>query len=502
MPAGSITNGSVIGNDRVGWNTQTLNTNIPFPSATDGAIASWDGTTKIRVWQAGYRIAGVSNANRHAILTITGGGGISNLSSARVQLPSDGGGTGNPAEVLFNLTDTNTTTTTSFNYEVKTYVSATGGLTDNLFNTADDTRVAMMGATINNDPDNNYWAKLYFYSVPNAPSLTASATNGGISATVTAPAVDGGRPISSYTIQYSTDSSFSTYSSVSATDGVAQTITVGGGTYYVRAYATNVVGDSPASVTRTVITSIVPDTPSISSTSSNATSVTFSWGVTTNASTYEVAITTGTTNPSYSSVSTNRTHTFTALSNGAALSPGTTYKVWVRAVSTTLTPGTAASTNITTLANPIWLSKTEAERTFTVKIGVPITGISLASFVDNESTIELAAGYTKPDWMQISSAGVISGTPTQRTAANFSIGNYLDRYTLRFTAIGQQGTTPATSPYDIIFNIVFPGRRFGAAGWTQLTVARRFDGTQWVPIQSVSRRTGTAQGNTTPPTTT
>lgn len=251
--------------------------------------------------------------------------------------------------------------------------------------------------------------------------------------------------------------------------------------------ATNASGSTTYNAT-IVIGAALPGTPSITSTSSTANSVTFGWNTPANAVSYQVRLGTG----SWTSTSLNA-HTF------SNLQPGTSYTVAVRAVNSTGDVGSSSSTTISTLAPAVWDASIP---TINTKIGIPLSGVSVAGFVTGEQSISFSSG-TKPDWLTIGSNGAFSGTPIQRASRQSAaeLLGLIDQFKFRLSAQGGAGTTAAISP-EITINVSFPGRRFGSGGWTPIRIARRFDGTNWVPIQNVTRRTGTSQSNTTPPTTT
>lgn len=246
------------------------------------------------------------------------------------------------------------------------------------------------------------------------------------------------------------------------------------------------------------ITAAVPGTPTITSTSSTITSsttssITINWSAATNATGYKVGIREGT-----GSISTYTTTVGTSSHTFPNLKQATTYRVGVLAVNGTV-EGTATTTLVTTAASASW----STIPTLTFKIGVPIpSNTSIATYASNAKTDGFSFSGTKPDWLSISSTGVLSGTPQQRASRNLTAESQglLDQYNFSVTAQSIDGSSTATT--SIRINVVFPGRRFGAGGWTQLSIARRYDGNTWVPIQNVLRRTGSLQSNRTPPTTT
>ena len=77
-----------------------------------------------------------------------------------------------------------------------------------------------------------------------------------------------------------------------------------------------------------------------------------------------------------------------------------------------------------------------------------------------------------------STTGAISGSPTQ--TGQFSISA---------TAFGIDGTTINTSG---VLSVFYPGERKGLSGsWSQISQMQRFNGSSWVPVQFVKRKTST-----------
>jgi uncharacterized repeat protein (TIGR02543 family) len=244
MAAGNLTNGNATGSERAGWNDVDIATNVAFPSEAQGAIASWDGTRQIMVYQAALAVWAYNSSSRYGRLTLTGGG-ITSVTSGYINLPNGGTGTGTPGLFVFDHANRVTTTNTSFNVNVVFYTNTSGTRTNGSFGDADDTRIALRG-TSNGTANNQYRAAIYWYSVPDAPtSITANSNNGPApsSVTYTAPG-NGGNAITSYTTIWQTSNTWSTaggWSSGNPALGSFASNTV----YYFNVIATNGVGDSP-----------------------------------------------------------------------------------------------------------------------------------------------------------------------------------------------------------------------------------------------------------------
>lgn len=116
-------------------------------------------------------------------------------------------------------------------------------------------------------------------ATPAAPSVTATAGT-SMNVSWTAPA-DQGSPITGYTVQYSTDASFS--SGVGVIDAAATSTSLtglsAGATYYVRVAAVNGVGSSSFSPASSAVVADVPGRPtSLSVTSVNYNTASLAWG--------------------------------------------------------------------------------------------------------------------------------------------------------------------------------------------------------------------------------
>ena len=99
------------------------------------------------------------------------------------------------------------------------------------------------------------------FALPTAPSATATGSVGQITVNWAAPSANGGSPVTGYRIEYSTNSDFSGSTSVKTlSSATSATITKlpAGTTYYVRVFASTLVGESIATAGTSTITTAVP----------------------------------------------------------------------------------------------------------------------------------------------------------------------------------------------------------------------------------------------------
>ena len=220
-------------------------------------------------------------------------------------------------------------------------------------------------------------------TIPGAPVITSSTSNQNQTSTVswTAPSDNGGAPVSSYNLQYSTSSSGpwlpSTPYTVTATS-TSYTFTglTNGTLYYFQVAAVNISGVGTYSAQITATPSTIPGAPVITSSTSNQNQTsTVSWTAPSNnggapVSSYNLQYSTSSSGPwlpstpyNVTAATTSTSYTFTGLTNG------TLYYFQVAAVnlsgqgqyssqSTNLEQSTSVATPSTTPSAPIITSST------------------------------------------------------------------------------------------------------------------------------------------------
>ncbi len=157
-------------------------------------------------------------------------------------------------------------------------------------------------------------------------------------------------------------------------------------------------------------------------------------------------------------------------SNGAFYSPGFSYSMPESNLSLTAQWTSASpvfSDSSITTAWPLGRNYSAApDRTVTAS---PVTGYSI---------IYSGNGLNPTGWLSINSFGQLSGVPPQMGA-----------YTFRIRATNE---TTSTDTSTFTLNILPPGRRFtGTSTSTSLTLAKRFDGTNWIDLRIMRRFDGT-----------
>jgi hypothetical protein len=127
--------------------------------------------------------------------------------------------------------------------------------------------------------------------------------------------------------------------------------------------------------------------------------------------------------------------------------------------------------------NPVWNTQNYAD---------PYVGVSYSSQVTATNTVSYSSTFPFATYgLSLNTTnGRITGIPIQPDSP-------IQLSTLTFTIVanGATGTTPASKTFTVNFR--FPGRRMtGSTSSTKLTIARRFNGTDWLPIQKGERMTG------------
>ncbi len=129
-------------------------------------------------------------------------------------------------------------------------------------------------------------------------------------------------------------------------------------------------------------------------------------------------------------------------------------------------------------ASPEWIDST-LQNTFAV-LNTPYSDGFSASNVTSSSGYLITGLPTGMTYN--SSTGAISGSPTQTGA-----------FTVQVTAFGIDGTTISSSAPLTVF---YPGERKGLSGtWSNISDMKRFNGTVWVPVQFVKRKTSSGWEN-------
>lgn len=194
------------------------------------------------------------------------------------------------------------------------------------------------------------------YTVPTAPSITSvSPTNTAVTVSWNAPSSNGGRTISEYWIEYSSNGGSTWSSPVSAGTGLTKLVTgLSNGTAYIfRVYATNLGGDGPASANSGSATPFtIPSAPtSLSSTEGDTTlAIAFTAGFNGGSAITNYKYSTSTDGTNYTA--------FTPLSPADATTPvtipsltnGTNYYVKLKAVNAA--GDSAESAVVSTNTNP------------------------------------------------------------------------------------------------------------------------------------------------------
>ncbi|WP_375423216.1 fibronectin type III domain-containing protein [uncultured Friedmanniella sp.] len=298
-------------------------------------------------------------------------------------------------------------------------------------------------------------------TAPTAP-VSPSATAGGSSVTVTwaAPSSNGGSNITGYVVTPYKDGVAQTPVSDNAST-TTRTLTglTPGSAYRFTVAAVNPIGTSPASAQSTAVTPFdVPGAPTITAATAGDSRVTLTWSAP--ASTGGSAITGYVVTPYIGSTaqagttfsSTATTQTIVALTAGTAY----TFKVAAQNAAGTGTPS-VASTSATPNANP------------TLTFAAPPPGVVGTAYSTqltvNDGTSPFTwsvASGTLPAGISLSSAGLLSGTPTTAASSTFTVqvSDASSQTATRTVTLVVGSTTPAA-----------PAPPTAAAGVTSATVS-------------------------------
>jgi hypothetical protein len=355
--------GTNSGSERVGFYTRTStvqNVRVAptVPVASDGKYYIRLGSLYWAVRAFDLGLSGAP-AGLWAKVGISGGGLASTVTSSLLELTDGAGSTANVSARTFTLTDTNVELTTGdFTLTLNIYTNSAGTTRpDNIFNTADDTRMGL-----NSGVSGDYYGGYSYFNVPTAPTsvAVASVTDTSASLTWTAPSDTGGTSITGYYIEYSSDNFATSSNTTSTTNSKTITGLTSNTTYKFRVYARNVVTDNEAGLKgsavsntatgTTALTVTAPTASVITPTVNSDTSISLSWTASTDNGnggtiTYKLYQKSGTGSYAliYGPASSPRTYTSTGLS------ASTTYTYKVESINNTYTT-TSTEVNATTQA--------------------------------------------------------------------------------------------------------------------------------------------------------
>ena len=339
------------------------------------------------------------------------------------------------------------------------------------------------------------YLKFSYYGLPNAPTgLTATvADSSSINLSWTAPSTpseNSGIPeaaASKYVIQRSTSSSFTSPVEVTTT-GTSYTVTglTSGTTYYFRVAAQNAISNVSgwsnaigpwSGTTNAAPSGVVVALPTFSGGFVNGTvGSSYSDYVTANGAD-TISIKSG--KPSWATGSQSGTRYYLAGTPTSA----TSYSVVLTATNSAGSVDGTFSLVVDAApapANPSWTTATFDP----AYIDVPYSDQVTAS---NATSYAITSGSLPPGLSLNTSTGQISGTPTQAVSAGA-----LQPYTFSITAYGASGTTPATKSFTIVMALPINRTTNTAGANTNAVIGQRWDGSAWVPIQTIKRWNGTS----------
>jgi large repetitive protein len=333
-------------------------------------------------------------------------------------------------------------------------------------------------------------------TTPGAPTnLTATAGNGQISLSWTAPASNGGAAITDYVVQYSTNGSTWTTFADGTSTTTSTTITglTNGTAYTTRVAAVNAVGASSYTTSGSVTPATVPGAPTNLVTTAGNAQVSLSW--TAPASNGGAAITdyvvqystNGSTWTTFNDgVSATTSATVTALANGTAYTlrvaainaVGTGSYVTSGSVTPATTPG--APTNLVTTAG-----STQIALSWTAPAsngGAAITDYVVQHSTNGSTWITFADGTSTATSATIT--GLVNGTTyTVRVAAINAVGtgSYVTSGSVTPAATvpgAPTGLSPTAGNAQIALSWTAPASNGGAA-ITDYVVQHSINGSTW-----------------------
>lgn len=345
------------------------------------------------------------------------------------------------------------------------------------------------------------YLKFSYYGLPNAPTgLTATAadsTSVNLSWTApTTPSENSGiaeAAASQYVIQRSTSSSFTSPVEVTTTS-TSYTVTglTSGTKYYFRVAAqnairnvsgySNAIGPWSSSANATP-TGTVVSLPTFSGSYVNGTvGVSYSDYVT---ATGADTITIKSGKPSWATGSQSGTRYYL---DGTPTS-ATSYTVVLTATNSAGSVDGSFSFSVAAApapSNPSWNAGTYDPAYISVAYADQVTASNATSYA-------VTSGSLPPGLSLNTSTGQISGTPTQNV-----FGAALSSYTFTLTAYGASGTTPASKSFTISMALPINRTTNTSGANSNAIIGQRWDGSSWVPIQTIKRWNGTAWVNLTP----
>jgi titin len=346
------------------------------------------------------------------------------------------------------------------------------------------------------------------YGVPSEPtSLQVTPGDRTATATWSAPASDGGRAVTSYAVQTSTNgtdwatagtTSSSTYDVTGLTNGQVTSI---------RVLATNLRGNSAPSAVQTTSTSGVPGATTITSATPSSGLVTLAWSAPdANGSPvtgYRVEQSTDGASWSTSSTAdpmgTATTARVTSLTNGVA------YEFRVRAINTNGpgAPGAAQSATPFTIPDaPAAPTVTPGDGTVTVTWtapfdgGRPITEYRLSRRSGTGEWVQFAS--VGPDARAVVDAGLTNGSAYsyRLVAVNTGVSGASDVSTTTPRTVPGAPTAVAATPGDGSVTITWAAPTDDGGNAVSGYRVEELDGTTWTTVDTVAGRTATIDHRT------
>jgi len=459
--------GDLSGSERVGFATRS----VTIPISQMGTINLTNlGVRRVKVSSYNFSVAGNSQTLWGKVTMSASG--FSSLTSSVTNLGNVSGATAAPSVKNFAITDTGWTVPTSGNVTVTcaTFTNSAGTTpTDGTFNNADDPRYGR-----NNNTTASYWGGFNFVMVALPPTVTTSFS--GSTATIQADVADnGGSTVSGIAIDiYSNAGRTTLVKSASTTTSGSTTFSTtynSYGTFYYRAYINNGVGISQYTDGSYTISEPPPSY------------------------TYRTVYFDGNGGTSASASLEGRNDSSFAVTLPSATRTNFTFNGWYTASSGGTRVGGAGNTyNITSNGVTLYAQWSALEPTFSdstiTTTALLAKNISTnpdrqvtASPVSSYSIVYSGSGTNPTSWLTINSSGELSGVPPQIGVYTFLIratnsGINKDTSTITLTVLppGDKMTGPDTSTSLSV------AKRYDGTNWIDLSVMKRFDGTNWVDI--------------------